>query len=112
MALDETGLDKQLEMTRDARLRLAKDDDELADRQLGDAEEREEAQASRFARRGESEKNVVEGRMSFRRINHDARYKDIFISVKTNVARSATVCDNPSSCLTFRPPVSWSPTSF
>ena len=53
MAIDEAGLDEQLQMTRDARLRLAEDHDQLAYRQLGLDEQREKAQARAFAGGGE-----------------------------------------------------------
>ena len=54
LALGEAGLDQQLEMARDARLRLAEDGDELADRQLGFAEQAEEAQPRHLACRLEA----------------------------------------------------------
>ena len=42
--LDQPGLDQQLQMARDARLRLAQDGDEFADRQFGFGQQREQAQ--------------------------------------------------------------------
>src|SRR5439155_26718809 len=49
-AVDETCLGQQLEMARDARLRLAQDLGEVGDRKVGFGEQRENAQARAFAR--------------------------------------------------------------
>ena len=44
MALDQAGLDQQLEMAGDARLRLAENGDEFGDRQFGLGEQGQKAQ--------------------------------------------------------------------
>ena len=44
-ALDQPGFGEQLEVARDARLRLAKDLGEVGNRELGLGDERQEAQA-------------------------------------------------------------------
>ena len=49
--LDQAGLGQQLEMARDARLRLAQDVGEIGDRQLGLGEQRQDAQPRRLAGR-------------------------------------------------------------
>ena len=46
-ALDQAGLDQQLEMARDARLRLAQDVGEVGDGQLGLGQQRQDAQPRR-----------------------------------------------------------------
>ena len=48
-AIDQAGFGEQLQMARDARLRLAQDFGEVGDRQLGFGEQREHAQARAFA---------------------------------------------------------------
>ena len=62
MTLDQPGLDEKLQVPRDARLRLAEDRDQLADRQLYVDQKREEAQARGLARRRKSGKHGVESR--------------------------------------------------
>jgi hypothetical protein len=47
-ALDQAGLGEKPQMARNARLRLAQDGGEVGDRQLGFAQEREDAQPRRF----------------------------------------------------------------
>ena len=54
LPLGEPRLDQQLQMARDARLRLAEDGDELADRQLRLVEQAEDAQPRLLARRLEA----------------------------------------------------------
>ena len=49
MALDEAGLDQQLQVPRHAGLGLAEDVDEFADRDFRLGEEREKAQARDFS---------------------------------------------------------------
>ncbi len=49
-ALDQPGFGQQLEMARDARLRLAQDVGEVGDRQFGFGEQRQHAQARLLAR--------------------------------------------------------------
>ena len=53
LALGEAGLDQQFEMARHARLRLAENGDEFADRQFRLADQREQAKPGDFARRRE-----------------------------------------------------------
>ena len=60
-ALHQPGLGQQLEMARDARLRLAQDVGEIRDRQLGLGEQRQDAQPRLLARRLEGGVEVVEG---------------------------------------------------
>jgi hypothetical protein len=50
IAIDQPGLGQQLEMPRDARLRLAQDFREIGDGQLGFGEQRQDAQARALAR--------------------------------------------------------------
>ncbi len=50
-ALDQAGLGQELEMARDARLRLAQDVGEVGDRELGLGEQRQDAQPRRLAGR-------------------------------------------------------------
>ena len=50
-ALDQPGLDQQLEMARDARLRLAQDVGEVGDGQFGLGQQRQDAQARFLAGR-------------------------------------------------------------
>ena len=50
-ALDQAGLGQQLEMARDARLRLAQDVGEVGDGQLGLGEQRQDAQPRLLAGR-------------------------------------------------------------
>ena len=57
-ALDQPGLGQQLEMARDARLRLAQDVGEVGDGQFGLGEQRQDAQPRLLARRLEG---AVEG---------------------------------------------------
>ena len=61
LPLGEPGVDQQLQMARDARLRLAEDADEFADRQLGLAEQAEQAQPRHFAGGLEGGEQGVEG---------------------------------------------------
>ena len=60
MALDEPGFDEEFQMARDARLRLAENGHELADREFGFGEKGEQAQARGFAGRGRGGENGVE----------------------------------------------------
>ncbi len=50
MALDQTRFRQKPQVTRDARLRLGEDGGQILDRQLGLAEERQDAQARCLAR--------------------------------------------------------------
>ena len=50
-ALDQAGLGQEPQMARQARLRLAQNLGEVGDRQLGLGDQRQDAQARRFARR-------------------------------------------------------------
>ena len=62
MAVDQPGLGQQLQVARDARLRLAEDGGQILDRQLGLAEQRQIAQARRLARRLEGGDQRVHGK--------------------------------------------------
>ena len=53
-ALDQPGLDQQLEMARDARLRLAQDVGQVGNGQFGFGQQRQHAQARFLTRRLES----------------------------------------------------------
>jgi hypothetical protein len=61
VALDQPGLDEQLEVARDARLRLAENGDEFGDGQLRLGEQREQAQPCLLARRGKGGEQGLEG---------------------------------------------------
>ncbi len=63
VALDETGFGQQLQVTRDARLRLAENCDEFADRQFGLREQSEKAQPRGFAGGGQGGEDDVERRV-------------------------------------------------
>ena len=60
MALDEPRLGEKLQMARDARLRLAENSDEFADREFGLREKGEQAQARRFTGSFEPGEQAVE----------------------------------------------------
>ena len=80
LALGEPRVDEQLQMARDARLRLAEDGDELADRQFGLAEQPEQAQPRHFARRFEAREQGVEAhRRRKLRSALQIRHKHIFM---------------------------------
>ncbi len=68
-ALDQAGLDQQLEMARDARLRLAQDVGEVGDGQLGLGHQRQDAQPRRLARRLEGGVEGVERQVGSRVIH-------------------------------------------
>ena len=85
MTLDQAGLDQQLEVAGNTRLRLPEDGDEFADGQLRVVEEGQQAQPGRFAGGGQGEQDVVEaGGIAGQHLGleHAQRYKDIFMSVK------------------------------
>ena len=63
MALDQAGFGQQLQMARDARLRLAENRDEFADRQFGLGEQSEKAQPRGFAGGGQGGEDDVERRV-------------------------------------------------
>ena len=72
---------RQLEMARDARLRLAENGDELAHRQLGLAEQADEPQARHLARRLEARQQRLEAHGRRRAGGRlQIRHKDMFIS--------------------------------
>ena len=73
----ETRLDQELQMTRDARLRLAEDGDQFADRQFGRLKQAEDAQPRLLARRLETGEQRRKSQGSGRPI---ARHKHIFMS--------------------------------
>ena len=54
MALDQSGFGEQLEMARDARLRLAQDFGQVGDGEFGLGQQREDAQARGFRGRAQS----------------------------------------------------------
>ncbi len=60
VALDKSGFGEKFQMARDARLRLAENGDELADRQFGFGEKGEQAQAGGFAGRRRGSENGIE----------------------------------------------------
>ena len=60
LALGEAGFDQQFQMPRHARLRLAENGDELADRQLGFAEQADQPEARHLARRLQAGEQGVE----------------------------------------------------
>ncbi len=89
-ALDQAGFGQQLEMARDARLRLAQNLGEVGDRQFGFGQQREDAQPRRLA--GGLEGGVQGGERQFatgadigkpsftsRISGYPTTYKDIFI---------------------------------
>ena len=81
-ALDQPGFGQQLEMARDARLRLAQDVGEVGDGQLGLGEQRQDAQPRVLARRPQRVMHGLKGQLdrSFEPRRHvRIRYKDIFI---------------------------------
>ena len=67
-------------------LRLAEDGNKLADGQLGIGQQRQQAQARRLPRGGESSQDIVEGSEHLATMRHETTYKDIFMSVKTKLA--------------------------
>ena len=70
-ALDQAGFDQQLEMARDARLRLAQDVGEVGDGQLGLGHQRQHAQPRRLARRLEGGVEGVERQVGSRLASWD-----------------------------------------
>ena len=81
LALGEARFDQQLEMARDARLRLAENGDQFAHRQFGFAEQPDQAQARHFARRLKARQQRLEAHFcrsasGARRVRH----KDMFMS--------------------------------
>ncbi len=89
MALDEARLRQQLQMARDARLRLAENGDEFGDRQLGFGEQGEKAQARRLAGSGQRVEHGVEGCVlrhgSLLQTRHLRLYMHISLYVKENL---------------------------
>ena len=77
MTLGKPGVDQQLEMAGDARLRLAEDADKFAHRQLRLAKQAEQAQPRYFARRFKGAEQGVEGEGGGR---CEIRHKDMFMS--------------------------------
>ena len=61
MALDKAGFEQQLEMTRDARLRLAENGHQFAHRQLRLGQQRIDAQPRLLANGGEAGERVRQG---------------------------------------------------
>ena len=78
-ALDEAGLDEELEMARDARLRLAQDRHDLADRQLRLGEQRQKTQARLLSGGVQRRKRRVEGQFGDGLHERSVRHKDIYI---------------------------------
>ena len=76
MALGEPGVDQQLEVAGDARLRLAEDADEFAHRQLRFAEQAEQPQPRHLAGRFQGGEQGVEGQGG----GGQTRHKDMFMS--------------------------------
>ena len=82
LSLGQPGVDQQLEMARNARLRLAEDGDELAHRQLGLAEQAEQPQPRNLARRFQRVEQGVETNGIGRWGEGDvSRHKDMFMSI-------------------------------
>ncbi len=84
VALDEAGFDQQLQMARDARLRLAENGDKLGDGQLRLGQEGEQAQPRLLARGGKGREEGVKrgGDGAFWASSGSSwprRYKDMFI---------------------------------
>ncbi len=78
LALGEARLDQELQMARDARLRLAEDRDQLADRELRLVEQAEDPQPRLLARRLETGEEGGKGQaMQGRALS---RHKHIFMS--------------------------------
>ncbi len=77
MPLGEARIDQQLQVARDARLRLAENADQLADRQLRFAEQAEQAQPRDFAGRFEG----AEQRFEREGGGVEMRHKDMFMSI-------------------------------
>ena len=61
MALDQAGLDEQLEMARDARLRLAEDVGQIGHGQLALGEQRQDAQARLLGGGPQGAERLVQG---------------------------------------------------
>ena len=79
-ALGEAGFDQQLEMARDAGLRLTEDGDELADRQFGFAEQADQPQPRHLARRLQARQQGVETDRRRTARRRGVRHKDMLIS--------------------------------
>ena len=62
MTVDETRLGKELEVARDARLGLAEDGGQVLDRELGLAQQRENAQPRPLARRLQRSQQHIDGK--------------------------------------------------
>ncbi len=77
LPLREPGVDQQLQVAGNARLRLAENGDQLADREFGFCQQGEQAQARRLARRLERVEQGVERERGMSRIR--LRHKDMFI---------------------------------
>ena len=78
-ALDEAGLDEELEMARDARLRLAQDRHDLAHRQLRLGEQRQKTQARLLSGGVQRRERRVEGQFGDGLHERSVRHKDIYI---------------------------------
>lgn len=83
MALDKSGFDQEFQMARDARLRLAENCHELADREFGFGKKGEQAQPRGLARRGGGSENGIEGYLAGHGVpvkdRWNSQYADIFI---------------------------------
>ncbi len=62
VAVDEAGLGEELQVARDARLRLAEDGGEVLHRQLGLGQQRQDAQARALARGFQRGKDGIDGK--------------------------------------------------
>ena len=67
MALDQPSLDEELQVPRDARLRLAEDGHKLAHGQFGIAKQGQQAQARRLAGGRQGSKDILKGRLMIER---------------------------------------------
>ena len=87
MALDQSGFGEQLEMARDARLRLAQDFGQIGDGQFGLGEQRKDAQPRGLGRRPQCRMDQFEWQpvdhlklpMPEPRHPYPKTYKDMFI---------------------------------
>ena len=79
LALGEAGFDQQFQMARDARLRLAENGDEFADRQLGLAEQADQPEPRHLARRLQARQQGVKANRRRTARWRSVRHKDMLI---------------------------------